>query len=44
MTLSAIFAMFSKKKSCTDLEQTLLNCMDIDVLDEMKFLFLGSGY
>lgn len=44
MTVSAIFAMFSKKKRCIDLEQTLLNYIDIDVLDEMKFQFLGSGY
>lgn len=39
MTVSAIFAVFSKKKRCIYLEQTLLNYMDIDVLDENLNVF-----
>lgn len=39
MTVSAIFAVFSKKKRCIDLEQTLLNYMDIYVLDENLNVF-----
>lgn len=39
MTVSAIFAVFSRKKRCIDLEQTLLNYMDIDVLDENLNVF-----